>query len=61
MYSNSLGKQTIVMNCSEKDKCMDFFYCWTKGALSIPLKETVMHAKKDTVTTTTMVNTCPFQ
>ena len=39
MYTSSHGKQTILMKCSEKHKCIDFFYSRSKGDCARKLKK----------------------
>ena len=39
MYTNSQGKQTILIKCGEKHKCIDFFYRRTKGDCARKLKK----------------------
>ena len=39
MYTSSHGKQTILTKCSEKHKCIDFFYSRSKGDCARKLKK----------------------
>lgn len=41
MYTNSPGKQTILTKCSEKHRCIDFFYSRSKGDGARKLKKRI--------------------
>ena len=41
VYTSCKGKQTIVMKCNEKSKCIDFFYQRSKGDCARKLKKRI--------------------